>query len=331
MKKLFLSLMAVVIGTVSSSAQTDQIATLSHGTSISTYYGGNALVEAYAAAAEGDIITLSSGTFTALNIEKAITVRGAGMIGLNNGIEPTHLNGAFSIKAAMTLEGVNCKNNVDITGTISAPVKVYKSRFPEGVDCTADADFVHCLVNCTYYDVYTQWLPEHNLTSSGSITIHCFNCVLNNPEMADASTDYFENCIIAGGVSLAYHSYLKNCIILDTSTKNALPASSTANNCVPYYVNNEGNVFANVGGTNYHTVIYSELFKTYGGVEANEGETFELTETAAATYLGDDGKQVGIYGGTNPFNPIPSNPQVTKFTVNSSANNGQLSVKINVE
>lgn len=60
-------------------------------------------------------------------------------------------------------------------------------------------------------------------------------------------------------------------------------------------------------------------------------ETFELTETAAATYLGDDGTQVGIYGGTNPFNPTPSNPKVKKFTVNSTTVGDQLKVKINVE
>jgi len=60
-------------------------------------------------------------------------------------------------------------------------------------------------------------------------------------------------------------------------------------------------------------------------------ETFELTETAAATYLGDDGTQVGIYGGTTPFNPTPTNPQVKKFTVNSTTEGDQLKVKINVE
>ncbi len=60
-------------------------------------------------------------------------------------------------------------------------------------------------------------------------------------------------------------------------------------------------------------------------------ETFELTETAVATYLGDDGTQVGIYGGTNPFNPTPTNPQVKKFTVSSTTEGDQLKVKINVQ
>ena len=81
---------------------------------------------------------------------------------------------------------------------------------------------------------------------------------------------------------------------------------------------------------------YATVFKT---LRVNDldikfpspNETFELTPTAAATYLGDDGKQVGIYGGTNPFDPTPSNPQIKKFTVDSSVNSGKLSVKINVE
>ena len=75
---------------------------------------------------------------------------------------------------------------------------------------------------------------------------------------------------------------------------------------------------------------YGNVFKTYLGTPSL-AETYELTETAAATYLGDDGTQVGIYGGTNPFNPTPTNPQVKKFTVNSTTEGDQLKVKINVE
>lgn len=75
---------------------------------------------------------------------------------------------------------------------------------------------------------------------------------------------------------------------------------------------------------------YANVFKTYRG-PLSLNETFELTDAAAAKYLGEDGTQVGIYGGTNPFNIIPTNPKVKKFTISSTANNGKLNVKINVE
>ena len=55
-----------------------QVATLKHGSNINVFYGQDAFKDAYTAAASGDIITLSSGTFNATNIEKPITLRGAG-------------------------------------------------------------------------------------------------------------------------------------------------------------------------------------------------------------------------------------------------------------
>ena len=50
----------------------EQLATLKHNGNISVYYGANAFVEAYNAAENGDIITLSDGTFNATTISKEI-------------------------------------------------------------------------------------------------------------------------------------------------------------------------------------------------------------------------------------------------------------------
>ena len=78
---------------------------------------------------------------------------------------------------------------------------------------------------------------------------------------------------------------------------------------------------------------FTNVFKTLSSVGklSSINASFELTETAATTYLGDDGKQVGIYGGTNPFAPTPTNPQVKKFTIDSTTSDGKLKVTINVE
>ena len=43
MKKLFLSLIAVIAGTMGSYAQSDLIATLTHGSSLTTFTGATAL------------------------------------------------------------------------------------------------------------------------------------------------------------------------------------------------------------------------------------------------------------------------------------------------
>ncbi len=52
-------------------------ATLQSGESFTPFYGANAFVEAYNAAVDGDIITLSPGKFNPTNISKSISVIGS--------------------------------------------------------------------------------------------------------------------------------------------------------------------------------------------------------------------------------------------------------------
>ena len=78
------------------------------------------------------------------------------------------------------------------------------------------------------------------------------------------------------------------------------------------------------------TGALSTAFKTYTGTY-NDNETFELTDAAKAQYKGSDGTEVGIYGGSLPFDPTPTNPQITKCNVASkSTADGKLSVDIEV-
>lgn len=68
MKKLF-SLMLLFVATVLTNnafAQGSLLATLNHEGTISTFYGAQAWKNAHDAAVNGDVITLSSGTFVAV-------------------------------------------------------------------------------------------------------------------------------------------------------------------------------------------------------------------------------------------------------------------------
>ena len=107
MKKLFLSLIATMIATVSF-AQGSLLATLSHEGQISAYYGASALGQALEAADNGDVITLSSGQFNATNITKAVTLRGAGMSVSTDSLnshEATIIQGDYTINLSDTLQG----------------------------------------------------------------------------------------------------------------------------------------------------------------------------------------------------------------------------------
>ena len=334
MKKLFLSLIAVVAGAMSCYAQDDLVATLSHGSNLTTYIGADALSEAYSAAVTGDIITLSSGTFNGVNIEKAITIRGAGMMAMeSNGNVPTQISGdvTFNVPSGsspITLEGVQMLGAVNLKGEKLAPVNLLKSRFESwftgyGVLMNAHS----CIFACSL-------TAAHNYPYNTNTTMNCLNCVIVNAHSEGYHTSVVAkivatNCdvYLEGSDNTPYSNYT-NCIITGyIGNPHNLAESCSANYCV-----GTGNVFEKIVDLSNTTVEdYSSIYKTYKGGTPSATEGFELTSTAATTYLGDDGKQVGIYGGTNPFDPTPTNPQVKKFTIDSTTSDGKLKVTINVE
>ena len=71
MKKVFLSLVAMMVATMSF-AQNTVVASLSHGSDITLFYGSNALIDAVEKAESGDIINLSAGTFKATDMCRTI-------------------------------------------------------------------------------------------------------------------------------------------------------------------------------------------------------------------------------------------------------------------
>lgn len=350
MKKLFLSLIAVAVGTLGSYAQSDLVATLSHNSTLTTYYGADALSEAYTAASAGDVITLSSGTFNAVDMEKAITVRGAGMMPMtNNGNVSTQLTGGMTINvpsnatSVLTLEGVQVLGDVQIYGENLAPVNIIKSKFDK--DINAWGVSMNAL-SCIFAGRLVGKINV-NYTANKNTTLNCMNCIMAWAETDDVSWQTSEiakilatNCIVNCGNSPRNCSFT-NCIIIAyeyQKSHNPLNGTCSAQNCIGIDPDNyTPNLFENIISSSnsmvsgYGATAYASVFKTLTGLPAVTTETYELTPTAAATYLGDDGTQVGIYGGTNPFDPTPTNTQISGFTVNTSTNNGSLSVTINVE
>lgn len=63
----------------------------------------------------------------------------------------------------------------------------------------------------------------------------------------------------------------------------------------------------------------------------NENASFVLTQTAKTQYLGNDGTEVGIYGGLVPFSEYPSFPRIISMSVGKKAtSDGKLNVDIEV-
>lgn len=346
MKKYFVTLfLSVFCFVVQVSAQSSVIATLFHDGDIKTFYGTGALRSAHAAAAHGDVITLSSGSFTATNITKAVTLRGAGMEYDSISVtEPTIISGDFSIQIAsdstlqnnnLVMEGIyhNAAGVITVIGSLNNPQFV-KCRLYE-IMCSSIgtsgymyyANFINCVIA---YEVYFNTL--------GSATF--VNCYLNNLyQQNNQSSHEFQNCVVRESYfANISNTVFRNCFLYatsNTSSYNKLPSTSPAYNCVALSATSSTNIFANQSNTtNTQVSSLSDVFKTWTGSSlANfKAERLELTDAAKTKYLGSDGTQIGIYGGSIPFDPRPSNPQITKLNVASkSTADGKLSVDIEVK
>lgn len=340
MKKFFLSLAVAFVGATGGFAQSSMLATLTHDGQVSTFYGATALRQAHEAAVSGDVVTLSSGTFVATDITKALTIRGAGMgIDTLSQTEPTVISGDFRINIPeatdetqsgtvahrLTLEGIYHNQTIRYEGTLKNAMFL-KCRLKtvtsgsSNIRKLKDASFIHCRI-------------AEQLFLYDDCSASCVNCAIQYPYSYSSSTSNFEfmNCVINSGyLHYVYSSSFKNCVLVSNTYMNG---ENTAYNCVYHGANS--NPFQYItNSTNKKVDDIKELFKTYAGqnLENLDSETFELTDAAKTKYLGMDGTtQVGIHGGSLPFDPVPSNPQITKCNVAAkSTADGKLSVDIQI-
>jgi hypothetical protein len=140
------------------------------------------------------------------------------------------------------------------------------------------------------------------------------------------SDDVYYNCILNVSPSDIGHKYsVVNCVAFSTNTTQC--ASTNVSNTIG--ITDSIDYFATPSaGNNINLHNFESIFKTFRGTYT-EGETFELTSQAASTYLGSDNTQVGIYGGSSPFNPKATDMRILKVSPAYSSNgNNQLPVNV---
>lgn len=330
MKKLFVSLFVALCATATF-AQSSLLATLSHEGNITSFNGSNALKEAYAAAVNGDVITLSSGLFLATDISKAITVRGAGMdADTVTNRQPTVISGDFIISNPtdstdhhLILEGLYHNNSTlkykKLTGAQIIKCRLNEVTYYNTTYTNSSISFLQCRI-AESLDNYNSSFSLLNTIvedhySYGTATTEFNNCFVNYRDKAPISTK---------------NSSFTNCFIKSSSTSSTyyLQSSCVAFNCVA--LNAYASFFKNMTNSSNKVVSDTNMFKSYSATTADDA-TYELTDEAKNTYIGNDGKEIGIYGGMLPYETTPNNPQITKFNVASkSTADGKLSVDIQV-
>lgn len=326
MKKFFFSLVAAIVAATATYAQSSLVATLSHEGEISVFHGASSLKQAMEAADHGDIITLASGRYEATNITKAITLRGAGMEEDSiTGAFRTQIVGDFNINIEettenhLTIEGIYHENTITMYGTLNNAM-LQKCQFKRiqssGGDTVNSLTCIHCLIT-------------ERLFMPRNCSANFINSVIVYPSNSSGNME-FTNCVILSEFSEINNSFFTNCLFYGSHNSqlqyNVLNGTNMATYCAGGNIWNS-NPFSNIASTtnkSFNSDVWNTIFIP--------NSFYKLTDEAKLEYVGNDGTEIGLYGGNLPWNTRILSPQITKCNVASKTTaDGKLSVDIEVK
>lgn len=359
--KNFLSIVAMCLASLSVMAQSSLVATLTHEGATTEYYGTNALQDALVGAQDGDLITLSAGTFVMRSgnfvFNKELIIRGNGMEGSEATIidSPVQVEANENATLGLKIEGISFNKEFNIKGQAeySTPYIVedvtlvkckmlsigsnYKMQgwgvYYYGTFKNLSIISCKCVESFTVYNESVVSIinsvvrnivtgKSQGFDNNVSLTLdHSINIAKCSPDAVPKGV--FRNSIIM----------VKNSLYGDGEGYYKFNSASQFTNCIISgqdifhqdklfnYCQNENSEFRTMG----------QLFKTCTNYEELTDDTYELTDEAK-TLLSTDGEtERGIYGGAAPFSSTVTYPRFTTFTVGEKAVDGKLSISIATE
>lgn len=323
MKRTFLLICTILCANVLMAQR--ELATLKHNESISIYYGPNAFISAYNAAVNGDVITLSDGSFNSPTgfMSKGITVRG------NGACADTSRNSAGTYFYDQFY--VSCYGDLQFSAEGIRFIQ-FKTN---GSNCNVKLKKCHVVLaaggfgglqaeNCVIYG------SGRNLCGNQYSHSNTYNnCILKGSYTPSYST--CSNCIMIGedgGDNSQYYQYT-NCIVIKDGTSNDVVLSSSVNNSILIGFTTSSNLFSS-GNV---AMSISDVFENWNGnTITTDLEAYVLKSSVSDTIVGFDGSEVGIFGGFMPFEKwTPTYSVIKRCNVsNRTTADGKLSVDIEV-
>lgn len=319
-----------VVGMKNALAQ-NQVATLQHNDTITgVYYGSDAFSSAYNAAANGDVITLSSGFFSGFAINKSITIHGAGPVYDSlTGFTPTIITGNISLHTDnISFEGVQ------FTGALQP---YYNNNY---LNLANNISFLKCNINNISYSwhagTHLNWqfvdciIKKFNTNDANYYSMSIINSVVRFEKYYHNSeyrpTNIHNSVVVFDSIAIIKNIVAFNSII--ASSSGHAVSNCTFYNCIGIKTG-ETSLFDGQNANNTMEVDgYDDVFKTFAGTVSYE-EDYKLKENIATTFLGNDGKEVGIYGGLMPYKARPGYMIIKNCNVASQTDaNKKLSVEI---
>ena len=293
-------------------------AVLQHGSDVSVFTGANAFVNANAAAADGDVITLSAGAFNVSDIKKSITVYGAGFEKDEaTSTEVTKINGQLNLGvsggetlADVHLEGIYFNSHVNTN--VSLEGFVMEKCYVNGnvnVGENSNTMIRNCVItgaiaggdkmanNCILQNCYVGGaINTFNVSSSVKID-HCITCNFVGPYFCTNSIftyywvgAYYDRAAFANTEGAVVH----NCIFRNFD-----------------YNNQDKNDFQNCFAVDIKSIFSDAQNATYSAARS-----FEIQQPA--TWIGTDGQEIGIRYG---WSKVPKIPAVKNLTTTVSGEN----------
>lgn len=302
----------------------EQLATLKHNDSIRVYYGTDAFVQAYNAAAHGDVITLSDGTFKAPSrVRKGITLRGNGAWDdTSRNAMGTYFIDDFNVtnlgdSLQFSAEGIYFQRFYTFTDNINQSYNIKFTRcYINSCSSYGGIQAVNCVMpgisgSSSYRNIYTNCVLYAIPTYST-----CNNCIMRTHSASFNDNIVYNSCIVinkntattslGGGLGIGC---VKNCILIGNITVTSSASS--------------GNVAMSI----------SDVFENWNGSTVTPDlETYVLKSSVSDTIVGFDGSEVGIFGGLIPFEKwTPTYSVIKRCNVsNRTTADGKLSVDIEV-
>lgn len=316
------------------SAQTVVMLHKTNGTQ-QAFYSNNALVDAYTAAANGDTIYLPGGGFAPPGtFDKGVIIYGVGHYPDSTAAtNKTIISAGFGLTEnadRFHLEGVQVNGGINTGYDHAVDYIVLKRNFIsgnidiQGTNTTKPSRFMLIEGNVIMGQLVAsnaqQVLVTNNILMS---TLVNFNgCVMHNniflyqSGSSSASTFLLFQCnnnVLDNNVF--YYSFTYGISGVQTFTRNVFFAANP-------------NLGVSVDNHNYNGANPTSFFITNNASPFTYLQNYHLSN--AGDFVGTDGKQVGIYGGSFPYKEgaVPSPPHVRSKTI-ASATDGQ--GKLNVQ
>jgi len=304
------------------------------------FRGNTAFTQAYEATLSGDTLYFSGGTFfPPASLNKELTLFGAGHYQ-----DSTVVTGKTIISGDLNLD--TGADNFHIEGfQISGKIQVRDGNTITGLTCkrnriTSTIDFLGNQGNlCSNIAIIGSVFSGGNFENAENTLVS--NCIISNGNINNSLGNSFNNNIILWSSS-SHTTYLFNYSNNNTISNNIIQREGSYSN---HIVRGDGNVLnnnvfshaePNMGtnatlSNNTQGVVLSELFTYQAGSAFDYAHNYHLEDETL--YVGNDGKQIGIYGGAFPYKEgaVPKNPHFIEMNIsNTTTDQGELPVKIKV-